>query len=70
MKCIKHFSVLTLDKCSQDDEYVCKNGGTCHVMNSGDVSCVCSANYDGKTCEIGKYILYSYYFCKKNIILK
>ena len=48
--------VILSDKCSPDEEYICKNGGTCNVMESGDVNCVCNNKYEGKICEIGKYI--------------
>ena len=50
--------MVFLDKCSPDDKYVCKNGGTCNITETGDVKCACIKQYEGETCELGEYIHY------------
>ena len=44
------------DKCSPNDTYICKNGGTCVIRGKGDAICACSDKYEGLTCETGKCI--------------
>ena len=37
------------------DSDPCYNGGTCHG-ESGMAKCECPAGYDGRFCELSKYI--------------
>ena len=44
----------------------CKNGGTCHIDDQGNVQCDCPLTHDGIYCEGGKLLdvhrLYRYIF--------
>ena len=46
------------DKCFPDGKYLCKNGGTCNIKNSGDVVCACKNKYSGKYCDNGELGFY------------
>ena len=34
----------------------CKNGGTCHIDDQGNVQCDCPLTHDGIYCEGGKLL--------------
>ena len=34
----------------------CKNGGTCHIDDHGNVQCDCPLTHDGIYCENGKLL--------------
>lgn len=42
------------DKCEANGKNVCENDGFCSIDQEGIVYCICSKQYEGQHCEIGK----------------
>lgn len=47
-------NIIIIEKCFPDGKYLCKNGGTCNIKNSGEVVCECKNEYSGKYCDNGE----------------
>ena len=45
---------VELDKCEADGKSVCENEGFCSIDQEGIVYCICSKDFEGQHCEIGK----------------
>ena len=49
---VNNFQYL-VDKCSPNDKYICKNGGTCHINSRGEAECLCLPRNYGDNCQKG-----------------
>ena len=48
---------LYSDKCSPNGKYLCENGGTSKIDDSGHANCTCTNQHDGLQCQIGMPLL-------------
>lgn len=51
---IRLFFPSIQDKCEANGKNVCENNGFCSIDQEGIVYCICSKQYEGQHCEIGK----------------